>query len=73
MVRMMKDSKKAMVEEWNAANPVGQAVTVKKDNKTTFETVTTSVAIMLGGHTPLISLKGISGCYALDRVTAIER
>ena len=73
MAHMLRDTKKKMVEEWNKSYSVGQPVCVKKDNKTSFETETTSVAIMLGGHTPVVGVKGISGVYALDRVTAIDR
>lgn len=71
MVRLMRDNKKQMVEDWNSKYRVGQKVVVRKDAGSTDETVTTSPAILLGGHTPVIHLEGICGCYALDRVTAI--
>ncbi|HON11393.1 MAG TPA: hypothetical protein PLE24_11040 [Chitinispirillaceae bacterium] len=71
MVHLMRDTKKKMVEDWNRDYRIGQKVMVRKDNKTEVETVTTSAAVLLGGHTPAICLEGISGCYALDRVTAI--
>jgi hypothetical protein len=71
MVRLMKDAKKQMVEDWNSKYKSGQRVLVRLDDKSTIETNTSSVAVLLGGHTPVIYLEGISGCYALDRVTAI--
>jgi hypothetical protein len=72
MVRMMRDSKKQMVYDWNENYRVGQRVSVRKDDKSTVETVTRSPATLLGGHTPVIWLEGITGCYALDRVTALN-
>lgn len=48
--------------------PVGCPVTVTKDNGTEIETVTAGAAELLGGHTAVIWLQGISGCYSLDRV-----
>lgn len=60
-----------MVSEWNKAHPAGTKVTVAKDDQTTLETETTSEAWMLGGHTAVINVRGITGCYALQRVTAL--
>lgn len=58
------------VENFNIKHSVGTAVKVKKDNGTTIDTVTTSEAYIMGGHTAVVHLRDISGCYALDRVTA---
>jgi hypothetical protein len=60
----------AACDEFNAANQVGAAVTVQLDSGEVRETVTTSEAQVLSGHTAVIWLMGVSGCYALDRVTA---
>ncbi len=63
-----------LVEDWNAKHPVGIDVIVTKDDKSEQRTKTCSAACMLGesrdypGHTAVIMLDGISGCYALDRV-----
>lgn len=54
---------------FNAACPVGSPVIVKLDGGETRETTTTSEAQVLSGHSSVIWLKGISGCYLLDRVT----
>lgn len=56
-------------DKFNAAHPVGAAVTVLLDGGEVRETVTTSEAQVLSGHSAVIWLKGVSGCYLLDRVT----
>jgi hypothetical protein len=58
-------------DKFNAAHPVGAAVTVDLDGGEKRETVTTSEAQVLSGHSAVIWLKGISGCYLLDRVTPL--
>ncbi|WP_249936288.1 hypothetical protein [Janthinobacterium lividum] len=50
---------------------VGAAVSVELDGGDVRETVTVSEAQVLSGHTAVIWLDGISGCYALERVTAL--
>jgi hypothetical protein len=62
----------AVCDKFNASNPVGAAVTVQLDGGEVRETTTTSEAQVLSGHTPVIWLKGISGCYLLDRVTPVK-
>jgi hypothetical protein len=59
-------------DAWNAKHPVGTAVTVRLDNGEVQQTKTKSAAEMLSGHTAVIWLDGISGCYMLDRVTPIK-
>ena len=56
-------------DKFNAAHPVGTAVSVQLDGGEVRETVTTSEAQVMGGHTAVIWLDGISGCYDLERVT----
>jgi len=48
--------------------PIGTPVIVEKDDGTEIETTTRSEAQMLSGHTAVIWLTGVSGCYALERV-----
>lgn len=62
----------AACDKFNAANEVGAAVTVQLDGGETRATVTTSEAQVLSGHSAVIWLKGISGCYLLDRVAAAK-
>ncbi|MBZ5761541.1 hypothetical protein LAV84_18505 [Rhizobium sp. VS19-DR104.2] len=57
------------VDEFNARYPVGVSVSVKLDNGETKETKTRDKAGVLGGHSAVIWLDGITGCYLLDRVT----
>ncbi|HAR44668.1 MAG TPA: hypothetical protein DCS05_00440 [Nitrospiraceae bacterium] len=55
---------------FNAACPVGGAVTVKLDGvDEPMVTTTRSEAQILSGHSAVIWLVGVSGCYLLDRVT----
>ena len=61
-----------IVEQWNAAYPVGTPVTVRKDNGEIVSTVTTSAAQVLSGHTAVIWVEGISGAYLLARVSPIR-
>lgn len=58
---------------FNARVPVGSSVDVVKDRGEVIQTVTRSHAIVLSGHTAVIWLEGISGCYLLDRVTLSAR
>lgn len=62
-------SKQKKVDDWNAKYPAGTPVKVKLDNGSIKETTTRSEADLLGGHTPVVWLEGIRGCYLLDRCT----
>lgn len=56
------------VEDWNNRVLVGAEVTFRKDDGTKIRTKTRSKAQMLGEHTPVVWLSGVSGCVLLDRV-----
>lgn len=56
------------VDDFNARYRIGQAVTVRKDDGEGLATVTRSQAQVLSGHSAVIWLEGISGCYLLDRI-----
>jgi hypothetical protein len=58
---------KLLLAKWEGV-PAGTDVVVRKDNGEELRTKTRSSAQMLGGHTPVIWVEGITGCYALDRV-----
>lgn len=63
----------AECDAFNAKCPVGSKVRVNLDFvDEPFETVTCSEAQILSGHTPVVWLRDVSGCYLLDRVTPIE-
>lgn len=76
MSRMSKPSRVKIqeleVENWNLKHPVGKKVKVELDNGSWIETTTNAPASMLGGHTAVAWLNGISGCYRLSRVRPIE-
>lgn len=56
-------------DAFNAKHPVGTAVTLHTDTKGDIATKTRSEAQVLSGHSAVVWLEGVSGCYALDRVT----
>jgi hypothetical protein len=64
------------VAQWNALVPIGSPVSVEMDSGEIRATTTRSNAQMLGaepsrgypGHTAVIFLEGITGCYNLSRV-----
>ena len=61
----------ANCDKFNAAHQIGAAVSVKLDSGEVRETITVSEAQVLSGHTAVIWLDGISGCYDLERVTPL--
>ena len=62
----------AACDKFNAAHQVGASVSVKLDSGEVRETVTNSEAQVMGGHSAVIWLDGVSGCYDLERVTALK-
>ena len=59
----------AECDKFNAANPVGSEVFVKLDGvDEPYKTKTKSEAQILSGHSAVIWLENVSGCYLLDRV-----
>lgn len=60
------------VDDWNKRWPVGQTVTVRVDGGGTVQTTTRGPAELMCGHSPVIWLEGVSGCYLLSHVTAVE-
>lgn len=63
------------VDAWNAKHRPGISVAVIKDSATgdAIITETTSEAWVMGGHTAVIMLADISGCYMLDRVKPVTQ
>lgn len=70
MLNKPKDQQRA-VDDWNARYSVGQAVAVKRDTGEVVYTTTRSAAELLSGHSAVIWLEGIGGCYLLSRVTPV--
>lgn len=60
-------------DRWNRTHAIGTPVRLRTDGGDTIETATRSEAYMLSGHTPVIFLEGIVGCYMLDRVTPVTK
>ena len=56
------------VKLWNRCVPIGTSVQVVKDGVRIEKTQTTSEAWMVGAHSPLVRLDGISGGFHLRRV-----
>lgn len=65
-IREIIQAEQADVDNWNAQHPVGTEVRVMRDFGGPVITKTRSEAWMLGGHTAVVMLEGISGAYALD-------
>ena len=62
----------AQCDQFNQMHPVGTSVTVQLDGSDEpFKTVTRSTAQVLSGHTAVIWLENVTGCYLLERVTPI--
>lgn len=60
-----------LVADWNSKHQPGTRVKFRDDNGLETETTTRSEAQMLGGHSAVIWLEGVSGAYKLDRVTPL--
>ena len=76
MARAPKPKSLAVLEKecaaFNARYPVGTAVGLRKDFSDELTlTKTRSKAQVLSGHSAVIWLEDVSGCYLLDRVTPI--
>ena len=57
-------------EDWNSKHPVGTEIMLNRDgHDEPFPTKTRSKASVLSGHSAVIWLEEISGCYLLSRVT----
>jgi hypothetical protein len=56
---------------WNRGNPIGTHVILTKDNGSKVPTRTRSEAQVLSGHSAVIWVDAVSGCYLLDRVETV--
>jgi hypothetical protein len=70
MMHVMKRGTIAAVNRWNKNHPPETPVVLTKDDGSEVETKTRSGAWLLGGHTAVVMVEGISGCYLLERVRA---
>lgn len=71
-VKQSLKQKQALCDKWNVKYPIGTPVqfTLDSDDKVTY-TTTSSLAEVLGGHTAVIWLDGVKGCYELDKVSPL--
>jgi len=68
-IRMAAARMQAECDEWNGRNPIGTSVMLKKDGiDEPVEARTKSEAQILSGHSVVIWLEGVSGCYLLSHV-----
>ena len=65
---MTQESMQGRCDVFNKKHPVGSDVTVILDFGQQKETTIKYPAQILSGHTAVVWLNGISGCYLLDRV-----
>ena len=61
------------VDAWNEANKIGTPIDYRKDDDSILRTVTRTRAEVLGGHTAVIWLEGVTGCVDLDRVKPVQK
>lgn len=59
------------VDAFNKMCPIGTQVNLKKDDGSIIGTKTRSEARVLGGHSAVVMLEGVSGGYSIDRVTKL--
>jgi hypothetical protein len=60
----------ALCNEWNDKYSKGTPVIATKDDGSTFESRTKTIAQVLNNHSAVIWPSGIAGCYLLGRVKA---
>lgn len=61
----------AECDAWNAEHVIGTHVVLTRDDNVQLRTRTRSEAQVLSGHSAVIWLDGVSGCYLLNRVRAV--
>lgn len=73
MIRPTAAALQAQCDAFNATCPVGHPVVVRMDCGDRVSTVTRSAAEVLSGHSAVIWVENISGCYLLDRVSPVAQ
>ncbi len=71
--RLSEKKLQQLCDRFNSKVSVGAEVFVKLDGvEEPFKTRTKSEAYVMGGHSAVIFLWNVSGCYLLDRVTPVN-
>lgn len=72
--RLTEKQMQKICDKFNEAHPVGSEVMlmIDGDDGRLTKVRTKSKACILCGHTPVVWLEGISGCYALTHVFSIN-
>jgi len=73
MKRKSQATMQAAVDKFNERHPVGSTVTVIRDLGEKEARTVLHPATILSGHTPVVWLEGIRGCYILERVVGFRR
>lgn len=71
MTKRPKADQVRLVESWKGT-PQGTDIILTRDNGDQLSTKTRSAPWLLGGHTAVIQVDGIAGCYRLDRVRRVQ-
>lgn len=73
---MRKSKQQKLVEYWNLAHPTGTEVRrykLMRPRSGDYEvTATTCPAWLLGGHTAVVKVVGVSGCVAIESLEEIS-
>lgn len=64
---MKRVNQKALLKKWENVE-IGTWIVVRKDNGEELRTKVRDKPLLLGDHSAVIWLEGISGCYSLERV-----
>ena len=73
MTAAPRRSPKEAVDEFNLRFPVGSEVMLKKDGvPEPVRTKTRSEAFVMCGHSAVVFLEGVSGCYLISHVSEVK-
>lgn len=72
MKRLTEKQLQNKCDSFNAKCEIGDVVSLLLDSGDTVNTVTISAAQVLSGHSAVVWLSGVRGCYLIDRVTILK-
>jgi hypothetical protein len=68
---MSPKKQQGMIDRWNATVPIGTPCEVRMDDGAIKTLPTRSTAWLMGGHSAMVMLEGISGGFQLQRCKAL--